>query len=390
MEHCRHFIKQWGEGVVVLSPCDIAQTRMEEFAHEITSLDGGRVLFDPQLYIPRLSNRGNYQTYSFRPSEYSTGIWSGSSLERLIKELLDLNDALSTENFILPGLLATQETYADWLSIQTEIAQSAHSIGLGERAWGTVALGGDACTTETQVAELLERAEVWGLGGYYLVCQPPKSEYLSNNPMWVANVLDVIAGLRMLGAKVILGYANHQMLIAALSKADAICSGTYQNVRVFTPERFRQKETETIRRRSTWYYCPHAMSEYQDSFLDIAFNLGVLADMKPDVEMAGYANRLFSGLQPTTVGFDESASFRHYLNSLRQQCRSSVKPTFESTKQEYLTRLDRAGDLLNNLRSVGVSGQQRDFRDIVDVQRAAVHSHSARRGPLLSRRWARL
>ena len=35
MEHCRHLIKSWGRGSVILSPRDLEEQQLEKFASEI-------------------------------------------------------------------------------------------------------------------------------------------------------------------------------------------------------------------------------------------------------------------------------------------------------------------------------------------------------------------
>ena len=87
----------------------------------------------------------------------------------------------------------------------------------------------DALRTEEQVGRLLEAAQQHPANGYYLVCEHPNGQYLTDDPNWLANAVDVIAGLRLLPADVVVGYCNHQMLIAAAANATAICSGTWMN-----------------------------------------------------------------------------------------------------------------------------------------------------------------
>lgn len=87
--------------------------------------------------------------------------------------------------------------------------------------------------TQTHVALLLEKAEAWKARSYYIVCEHPNGQYLVEDPNWVANVLDISAGLRLIGSEVILGYCTHQMLVAGAAKVNAIASGTWMNVRSF-------------------------------------------------------------------------------------------------------------------------------------------------------------
>jgi hypothetical protein len=388
MDHCRHLIQSWNGGTVILSPRDIKETRLQNFSREITGLPGGEVLFDPQLYVPRCDHQ-QLCSYSYWPNNYATGVfWQGGPLRALLSGLLDLNTSIASSAFVLPGTLAS-EINDDWLDVQSSIISEASQMCGDMELYATIALSDQSMLQEEQIAKLLEKTENWNVAGYYLVCQHPRGEYLVNNPIWVSNVLDIVAGLRLSGAKVILGYCSHQMLIAAVSKVTAICSGNFLNVRSFPPDKFKITESEP-KQRSTWYYCPQALSEYKDSFLDIAHRLGVLDDLRPDEVFGGYANRLFTGPQPTTLGFKEPVAFRHYLNSLHVQAAQAECATFDETIDLYHQMLLRTEDILHNLHNVGISGRPRDFIDIVDVQRAALAVHTTTRGPVLRRRWSSL
>ena len=253
----------------------------------------------------------------------------------------------------------------------------------------TIALSAEAAKNEDQVALLLETAEGWKVPGYYIVCEHPNGRYLVDDANWLANVIDLAAGLRLGGAAVVLGYCNHQMLIAALAKVNAIASGTWMNVRSFPPEKFNTVYEDEIKQRATWYYCPQALSEYKVPFLDIAKRRRLLSLMAPPQALdGGFVSALFSGAQPSSVPFTEQAAFRHYLHCLRGQCANANAVTFDSTVANHERLLDEAEALLQRLAAAGIRGQLRDFGEIVDVNRAALELFKSIRGSVLRRRWA--
>jgi hypothetical protein len=181
------------------------------------------------------------------------------------------------------------------------------------------------------------------------------------------------------------------MLIAAAAGVNGIASGTWMNVRSFPPEKFVTSYDDEIRQRATWYYCPQALSEYKIPFLDIAFRFGLLDYMAPSSQLdGGYTTSLFSGLQPSTVGFGEQAAFRHYLHALHEQVRLVDTQSFDSSLASCETTLETSERLLGRLRSASISGQLRDFSQSVDVNRAALALFSALRGPMMRRSWSRL
>jgi len=345
-------------------------------------------MLDPQFYLPH-SDHTRLVAHPYWPNGYSTGsFFAGSQLTKLLADLRDLNSRLRTFEVILPGLLADQIN-DDWLSTQKTILVEARTVGFDVPLCQTVAISADACRSESQIAKLLEHSAENRAESYYLVCEHPKGNYLVDDAMWLANVIDVAAGLKLSGARVIIGYCNHQMLIAGTTKADAIASGTWMNVRSFPPEKFRSTYEDEIRQRAVWFYCPQALSEYRLPFLDIAQKIGKLNLMAP-IPPSSRTSTLFTGGQPSTIGLSEPDAFQHYLSCLKEQVDSAVKRTFDETVSAHDLILTEAEELLNSLRASRIKGQMRDFAEIVDVNRAALAALEATRGPILRRRWSTL
>jgi PAS domain-containing protein len=388
MEHCRHLLTRWGGGTAILSPRDLDSAQLVRLASDITGLPNGKVLLDPQFYLPH-SDHERLCAHEFWPKNYETGtFWEGQGLSTLLQKLQALNRQISSSAFILPGLLADRVD-DDWLEIQRATLEDARRLEGDLPLFMTLALSDDAGRSQDQIAMLLERSEDWAPEGFYVVCEHPSGQYLVDNADWLANVADLVAGLRLRGAKVVLGYCNHQMLIAASAHATAICSGTWMNVRSFPPEKFRVAYDEEIKQRATWYYSPQALSEYKLPFLDIARRQNILDAVAPPADLdGGYVANLFRGAQPTTVDFTEQAAFRHYLHALRAQTLASQKASFDDTTAAHERLLDDAERLLAQLSVAGVRGQLRDFREIVDVNRAALAVLGSTRGALLRRKWS--
>jgi hypothetical protein len=390
MEHCRSLISSWGGGTTILSPRDLDDDQLQRLAERINNLPNGRCLLDPQFYLPHADHE-RLCSHSYWPPEYETGaFFEGPALARLLRELRTLNARLACREFILPGLLASAVN-DDWLETQRAVMEEARAMRDERPLIATIALSADAARDDEQIALLLEAAEKWRAPGYYIVCEHPNGKYLVDDAIWVANVIDLAAGLRLQGATVLLGYCNHQMLIAALAKVTAIASGTWMNVRSFPPEKFNAAYDEEIKQRATWYYCPQALSEYKVTFLDVAERRGLLSLMAPPPALdGGFVSQLFSGTRPSSVPFSEQAAFRHYLHVLRGQCASMTCATFDSAVAANEQTLDDAEALLQQLASAGIVGQLRDFGETVDVNRAALELFKSIRGAVLRRRWAAL
>lgn len=390
MQHCRQLISDWGGGTVILSPRDLSDKQLRALSTEIKGLSGGRVLLDPQFYLPHAEHE-RLCSHKYWPKDFDTGaFFQGNALRVLLQTLINLNSDIGAEEIVLPGILASSVDDS-WIEIERLVLEVGRELAGSHPVFMTIALGADTTRSQDHVVSLLEAAQGWKADGYYIVCEHPNGNYLVQDPNWLANVLDLVAGLRLSGSKVILGYCNHQMLAASVVRANAICSGTWMNVRSFPPDKFRGAYEEEIRQRSTWYYCPQALSEYKIPFLDVAQRQHLLERMAPPPALdGGYAKHLFDGPQPTTVGFSEQLAFRHYLRALRGQVQSLEQASYDEARNAQDDLLNGAGDLLGVLVSAGIRGQNRDFYDHVDVNRAALALLDSMRGPLLRRRWSEL
>lgn len=391
MEHCRHLLGKWGGGTVVLSPRDLNAGQLRRLAEDVADIDGGKTLLDPQFYVPH-ADHDRLCSHEFWPDDFASGsFFQGADMEFLVRQIVRLNEDLGTEAIILPGMLA--DPVEDlWLAHHESFLAAARKlVGGSKPLYSTLALGEDTTRNREQITALLESATRWGADGYYIVCEHPKGNYLVQDPIWLAHVMDLTAGLRLAGAKVILGYCNHQALIAHVAGASAICSGTWMNVRSFPPDKFSKDFEEEIRRRATWYYCPQVLSEYKIPFLDVAHGQGVLDLMRPPSDVdGGYAGQLFGGTQPSSVRFSEQAAFRHYLHALHSQAQALRATSYDEAREVQEDALNRAEDLLGTLASNGVRGGNRDFADSVDVSRAALTMLDSHRGAVLRRKWASL
>lgn len=387
MDHSRSLIEQWGGGTVILSPRDLSANQLSKLAKEIGALQKGAVLLDPQFYLPHADHE-RLNSHDYWPDSYSTSaFWSGSELRTLLSKLDALNRSLGCHSLIAPGLYADRVD-DDWLARQKVVLEEA-TAALTTPVLATVALSADAVRSDQAIEDILASAEAWEVAGIYLVCEHPNGDYIVTDPTWLTNVLDLVAGFRLKGKQVIVGYSNHQMLALSCVGANALASGTWMNVRSFPPDKFRTQYEDEIKQRATWYYCPQALSEYKIPFLDIAMRQGVLAEMAPPAEFeSAFAWPLFAGSQPTSVGWSEQAAFRHYLQCLWHQTKNSHRVTFDETCAEQERALDAADVFLTRLHTAGVRGQLRDFKNAVDANRAALAVIKSSRGPLLRRKWS--
>lgn len=390
MEHSRHLVREWSGGSVILSPRDLDAGQMQRLADDIRGLQNGRVLMDSQFYLPR-SDHHRLTAHDYWPAEYETNtFFGGDGLETMLGSLWRLNQALGTSGFVLPGLMA-DAVDDDWLETLRAPVRTAAELDVDVPIYATVALASDIVRDMDAIQDVLEEFEELEVDGVYVLAEHPNGEYLVEDPIWLANVLELCAGLRLAGKRVLTGYVNHQLLCLGAAAVNAVAAGTWMNVRMFAPDRFQATQEEEIRRRATWYYSPVALSEYKSVFLDAAWRQGVLTDLEPPAGFESpYAAPLFAGVQPSSTGFGEREAFRHYLHCLRLQAGQARHDTLDDTLAHHRQLLDEGEQLVSSLSSLGVLSQGRGFGEIFDVVRSALTIFEATRGPTLRRAWAGL
>jgi len=387
MGHCRHLVKSWNGGTVILSPRDLDESQLVNLAKEIRALPGGRVLLDPQFYLPR-SDHARLTSHGYWPDSYQTnGFFGGPGMASMMDDVLKLNRDVGSVAFVLPGLLA-RAIDDDWLGTLRATAEHAATMNAGMPLYSTIALNADSMRNTSGIQEILAEFETMNVEGAYLLFEHPNSDYIVQDPVWLANAVELAAGLRLLGMAVVVGYANHQLLCLAAASVDAIASGTWLNVRAFSPDRFRAADEEDHKRKTVWYYDPSCLSEYKLPYLDLALRAGVLTGMAPPPAYGStYAALLFSGVQPSSVGFGEQEAFRHYLQCMMHQAAAAKGATFDATISSLRKMLDSAQRQAESLEKSGVLAGTRKFSEGFDPVRSALISLELTRGAMLRRSW---
>jgi len=388
MEHCRTLIKRWRSGTVILSPRDLSDLQLDSLSKDIRKA-GGSVMLDPQLYIPESTNHGRLTSQSYWPP--SRRFPTGAELIQTLNSLITLNRSIGADSLLLPGRIV-KNIDDGWLASQQEVITAFNGLDSKSfKSFMTVALGQDVLKNQVQIHSLLDAIRGWKTDGIYLVCEHPNNEYFVDDTSWMSYFLDLIAGARLQGKQVVVGYCNQQMLLVGCSAANAIASGTWMNVRSFDESKFTVDEEESTKQRATWYYAPHVLSEYKLTFLQAAFSAGKLDLLRtPDVYDSQYADSLFTSPQPMVAKYSDQESFRHYLQCMKYQAGRARLSTFDETISAHERRLDSVESKLKVLRTAGILGQNRDFRDAVDIARSAIASLKRTRSATLKRNWASL
>lgn len=383
LEHLEDF----GGGTVIMSPMNIIPKSLGKFADNVHKRKG-RILVDPQLYYPRKFQK-NLAQYKYWPQDDFTGLEIGQ-FNTVIQELAIINQEVASEMFILPSFTAKKVDDL-WNKLQKSAIISAQKYVTNLELVHTIALSSNVINDEVQIEKVISYVEEWDVTGVYIVCEHPERFYLVDQPLWVSNLMSLVAGIKRQQKKVIVGYASHQLLCMSLTNCDAIASGNFLNLRWFQPEHFETNDEKKISRRAVWYYCPQALSEFKIPFLDIAKRMQLIDRIEPPETMKNqYSDMLFGSGLPSSTGFSEKEAFRHYLYCLRKQCQISIHDTYEETKAAHLLILETAEQLLSGLGEKGIKGQDRDFTEILDVNRAAIAAYDMAYQFPMSQEWNNL
>lgn len=380
--------KEWGNVKVILSPRDITPNQLTKWSKDFQK-NNVECLFDPQCYFPK-SNHKNLTQYDYWNSSLSTNLASNVNYETgLIEKITYYNTLINSKEFIIPAIMRkyTEEWFDQWKANSKKLAEVSRKLITGKSLLLTLALPADLLSQrEDFIEELIDSAGKLDVDGFYIIAEPPAKQYLVENPLWLSNLMQLCAGLKLQNKKIIVGYANHQLLCLSAAKVDAIASGTYLNVRRFS-NKFEDLEDE-IKRKSTWFYYPPALSEYKIAFLDIAFSNGIIDKMKPAGKMeSDYIKLLFSGVMPSTTSFKEGMAFKHYLHCLREQIEICSRASFAETISANEILLETAERRIEFLEKNGVYAQSRSFKDVVDVNRSAIQRLQKTRGFLMQYSW---
>ena len=390
MIHNLELISKWGSGTVILSPKDMTREQILTHSEKVTK-NNGSVIFDPQFYIPRTMHEKLIE-HPYWPSNYQTEIFfTGSGIKKLIDDLVSLYiEPIGASAFIIPTLLLEDDN-SDWDKCTEATVNELCKRNVKMPKYCTLCISDKLMRDEAKIHGLLERIEQYPVDGFYIIPIHPQNMYLISDVSWLIYFMDLCAGIKLTGRKIILGYSTHQLLLLALAKVDAICVGTWLKTRRFPLGDFDDSDDQENGRRSTWYYSPQALTEYQIGFLDIAHRLGILDMLKTSESFdSSYADVLFSGAQPSTVKFSEHEAFQHYLHCLFVQCKDVSKGTYDETLKYLRMIFETALEITSFCRSRGVRGKHRDFSDVAEINISILDAFDSLRGMIYKHRWVSL
>lgn len=381
----KDLLRVWGGGNIIISPVNIKPTQLTKYVKDVKALNG-KVLFDPQIFFPHNGN-SKLQEYDYWPSG---SLSDTSTLVSINKELIELNKQIASDAIILPGSNINEKNFRN---IYSQILESVsyYRARTDLKLYATICLSSETIRNHAFIEGIIDALINANVDGFYVIAQPSNGEYINSDTLWSIGLLKLVSCLKLRHRKVILGYSNHQSLIAALAGVDGIASGSYMNTRSFEPSKFQTYVDDDNKRKSTWYYLPDAFSEYKANILDVAKQRGFLNAFEPQGDYKNsYSEMLFSGAMPSSTSYREPNSFMHYLFCLQKQCRMLTKPSFDDVFNTYEFLLNNADNKIKQLKKKGIRGQNRDFEPGIEANRIAMFALNEDYGLKLRMEWASL
>lgn len=387
--YTEELVSAWGHAMVMLGPRNFdsrgmnAPDKLVAFSKTI-SKNGACTFVDPQLFSCKAPQKhlASFPHCSACQQDLS------QHYREVVKELATLNAAACTQALILPS--NTTDVVDDkWRTLQESMVSAAAEF-TDQDVYITVALTSSALRTEASINTIANLAEKLPIKGVYLVCEHPRGDYLTNDALWLLNLMLMAAAIRLSGKEVFVGYASHQQLSLVVSKCTAIFSGTYLNMRHFATENFEADDSSGPNKHVRWYYAPNLLSEYRTVTLDIAKQRGMLDAMRTPFKESRYAELLFSGDMPSGTAYKDRDSFLHYLDSLHKQCSFFSRQTFQDSFDAYLSFLQTAGRAVEGLHREGIYDRRRSYLDALDASESAVLAFGSEMGFQMSMSWDEL
>lgn len=376
-------LKLWGKGTIIISPVNIQEDKLVAFVKKINLLNGN-VLFDPQLFYPK-EGHPKLQAYDYWP-QLNVSVSDGSTKDCINRELLRINKLINSSAIILPGIELNEQHFSSAINWITKSA-NYFSTKTTKPLYATICLYSETIRNSDSIEQLYLLLKDLPVQGFYIIPHPSNGEYLVSDPLWVIGLMKLISCLKLSKKKVVIGYTNHQGLLYSLANADAIASGTYMNTRSFVPGKFKSQKDDDVKRKSTWYYLPSALSEYKATILDVAKQRNFLDEFIPNGYLNPYSDMLFKGAMPSSTNYNETNSFKHYLYCLKAQCELLSNKDYNSTFDTYEFMLNTAENQISALKKQGIRAQNRDFSPSIEATRIAMCANSADYGLKLNFEW---
>lgn len=167
------------------------------------------------MYFPKDIHKGLLK-YEYWDFSFITHLDSNSTYEEnLIKIILKYNEIAGCADFIIPSAMYEYDEHwkKRWVKQCQKLIKASRKQIQGRQLLLTAALPANLLLQkEEEIEKIIAEAIDFDVDGYYIIAHPPKDQYLVDTPMWLSNLMQICAALKLHGKQVIMGYGNHQLL----------------------------------------------------------------------------------------------------------------------------------------------------------------------------------
>lgn len=278
-------------------------------------------LFDPQFYIPD-SQKSRLQTYDFFPEVISNG-FNTKDFKVIAHQSAELciNFQMSNdfEKLIIPTRFFS-DVKSDFTASQTHFTvqpflNEIRKKGIKKPVLLTIPVIHSIVIDEGFKTQVLNWVTSFPeISGVYLMCaHNEKSKQITDfKKLW--GYVDFIKKLKNANLDVVIGYSNTEALLYTALDPFAITMGAYENTRIFSVDKFLEKENE-VRGPKPRLYIPKLLNWIRLSTLD------EIKEDHPDIWSKVYTPTDYSEafLAKETPHFANPESYKHYFKTFNEQ-----------------------------------------------------------------------
>jgi hypothetical protein len=203
-------------------------------------------IFDPQLYFPRRSDRGQLGSWSYFPKDFDTAdmtsaAWWAGILDSVGATAARVGAKAVCSPAVIAASMFTNEYYETMRSMAERLREPANQAGL--RVLQTVIAKVDELAAPNRPFEIASVVSNTTADGIYLVLLSdvkPRDELRDVDQLKGAMIL--IHALEAAGLPVLVGCCSSDVLLWKAAGATSCATGKFANLRRFTPGRFNQQE----------------------------------------------------------------------------------------------------------------------------------------------------
>lgn len=340
----------YDEGVgygLILSPVNMPRNKIENLSSDLKKDS----LFDPQFYLPS-SSRPKLLTYEFHPAiVYLQGSDTSDYLEDYsydhAVECVEFQLQNEFDSIIVPA--RHSETFGDSYQrfnghMYSTFLEVCSELDVNVPIYLTLPLHYSMIFEEKTVNDILNWVTSYTENqGIYLLCQKRSGSKQIKDSDFIENMLDICYSIKENDLSLIVGYCNTEGLLYSVAGADIIATGAYENLRMFSTDRWDEPEMRTGPKGR--YYSPALLNWVESGYIGTMERRGILERIESENR---YSNILLDPVFPWN--FQRPEIYKHYFYCFDRQVEELSKLSLEERHNLLLRWI---GDAIELYKEIG-------------------------------------